>query len=209
VGSHTITLTATDSKGSKGTATVAISVIAPNQPPTASISAPATGSSFAQGASVGFSGSGTDPEDGALTGGSLVWTSSRDGQIGAGATFSTTALSAGSHTITLTATDSKGATGTATVSITITTGAQLPQANFTAVCSSSGLGVHQCLFDGSASTGNGLVKFSWDWGNGRAESHTTPTSKNTFATAGTYNVTLTVTDGVGQTSSVTKAVVVP
>src|SRR5206468_6863597 len=94
---------------------------APNQAPSASITAPASGASFAQGASVTFTGTGTDPEDGTLSGASLVWTSSINGQIGTGASFSTAALSAGTHTITLTAKDSKGATGTTTRTITITT----------------------------------------------------------------------------------------
>ncbi|AHG87655.1 glycoside hydrolase family 18 [Gemmatirosa kalamazoonensis] len=90
-----------------------------NQAPTASISAPTSGATYTQGASVTFTGAGTDPEDGALSGASLVWTSSINGQIGTGTSFSTTTLSAGTHTITLTATDSKGAKGTVTRSITI------------------------------------------------------------------------------------------
>ena len=52
---------------------------------------------------MGFAGTGSDPEDGTLTGASLVWTSSINGQIGTGTSFSTTTLSAGTHTITLTA----------------------------------------------------------------------------------------------------------
>jgi chitinase len=97
-----------------------------NQAPTATITAPAAGASSAQGASVTFTGSGSDQEDGALSGASLVWTSSVDGQIGTGASFSTTALSVGTHTITLTAKDSKGATGTATRTITVTAATTTP-----------------------------------------------------------------------------------
>ena len=37
----------------------------------------------------------------------------------------------------------------------------------------------------------------------------TPTVKNTWAAAGTYNVTLKVTDGGGLTASITKPVTVP
>jgi hypothetical protein len=48
-----------------------------------------------------------DPVDGALTGAALVWKSSLAGQIGTGEMFSAT-LAAGTHLITLTATDTRG-----------------------------------------------------------------------------------------------------
>ncbi|MBK5187470.1 MAG: hypothetical protein JJD97_04445 [Gemmatimonadaceae bacterium] len=121
VGTHTITLTATDSQGAKGTATVSITITGSttNQPPTAHITAPANNDVFTTGSSISFAGTGSDPEDGALTGASLVWTDNVAGQIGTGTSFSLSALAEGPHTITLTATDSKGATGTATVSIIV------------------------------------------------------------------------------------------
>jgi hypothetical protein len=104
-------------------------VRAANNAPTANISAPATGASTASGVSVSFAGTGSDTEDGTLTGASLVWTSSRDGTIGTGTAFSTSALSVGTHTITLTATDSLGATGTASITH-IVTGSAVPCALF-------------------------------------------------------------------------------
>ena len=121
VGTHTITLTVTDSKGAHGTATRTITITSPaqNQSPVAHITAPATNGVFAPGAAIAFAGTGTDAEDGALTGASLVWTDNVSGQIGTGASFSSSTLAEGPHTITLTVTDSKGATGTATVSMTI------------------------------------------------------------------------------------------
>jgi hypothetical protein len=63
-----------------------------------------------------------DSEDGALSGASLVWNSDAYGRIGTGETFTMIPFAAGTHKITLTAIDSKGATGTATVVITVATG---------------------------------------------------------------------------------------
>ncbi len=91
----------------------------PNQPPTVTITSPADGSTFNAGDPIAFQGSATDPEDGALTGSSLVWTSSIDGQIGTGESFTRSDLSVGTHTITLTATDSQGATAAVNVTIVV------------------------------------------------------------------------------------------
>ena len=125
-GSHTITLTATDSLAATGTDSVSITVNTPPPPPntapTATITSPTNGSAFLTTDGITFSGSGNDAEDGVLTGTSLVWTSNLNGQIGTGGSV-TASLSAGSHTITLTATDSLTATGTDSVSITVTANA--------------------------------------------------------------------------------------
>jgi hypothetical protein len=56
-----------------------------------------------------------DPEDGLLPEASLVWTSDRDGMIGKGNRVELKSLSPGTHTLTLTATDSQGQKATAQV----------------------------------------------------------------------------------------------
>jgi hypothetical protein len=118
-GPHTISLIATDSDGAQGRDQIMITVGGGNATPTATILAPSDGDVFTVGASIMFDGTGDDPEDGPLTGASLEWTSSIDGPIGTGESFSTTALSVGMHTITLTATDSDGAMGTDEIDITV------------------------------------------------------------------------------------------
>ncbi len=87
----------------------------PNQAPDATISSPPDGGTSTVGEAVTFSGEANDLEDGPITGDALVWTSDLDGPIGTGAEFSRSDLSGGFHEITLTATDSEGASGTATV----------------------------------------------------------------------------------------------
>jgi PKD repeat protein len=63
-------------------------------------------------------------------------------------------------------------------------------------------------FDGSNSTDdNGIVSYTWNFGDGTAvASDVSPV--HTYATAGTYTVTLTVPDTIGQTDSDTMEVVV-
>ena len=206
-GTHTITLTAKDSKGATGSAARSITITAAvNQAPTATISSPVS-ATFAQGSSLSFVGTATDPEDGTLSGASLVWRSSINGQIGTGTSFTSTSLSVGTHTITLTATDSKGATATATITVTISGGNQAPVANFTWSCNTGY--ARQCLMTSTSTDDVGIVSYNWNWGDGRSETRVGSTAKNTWSVSGTYSVRLTVTDGGGLTSSITKSVIVP
>ena len=121
VGSHTISLTATDSEGLSHTATVTITIApttAANTPPVAAIALPRDGASYTEGEMISFSGTGQDSEDGSLTSQSLSWSS--DGNvIGYGQSFQSSTLSAGTHAITLTATDSGGLSHQTTVNITV------------------------------------------------------------------------------------------
>ncbi|HEV7991674.1 MAG TPA: PKD domain-containing protein [Gemmatimonadaceae bacterium] len=214
-GSYSVTLTVTDAQGLTNSVTKSVQVPTPppNQPPTVTISAPADGATYAQGQSVTFTASATDPEDGTLSGASLVWYSNIDGQIGTGSSFSTTALSQANHLITVTATDAQGAQSGAVVHVSITAplppGNQPPLASISYRCTAQAR-PHQCSFDGSFSSDDaGIVAYTWDWGNGRSETHAGPTARNTWASAGTYAVTLTVKDGGGLTNSQTVNVQVP
>jgi hypothetical protein len=117
-GNHTVTAQVVDSGGLSTTRQVSVSVTTTNTAPTVIITAPASGTSVAQGTALTFSGSASDTQNGTLTS-SLVWTSNLDGQIGTGGSFSRT-LTAGTHTITAQVVDSGGLTGTRQVSVTVT-----------------------------------------------------------------------------------------
>ncbi|RMG17467.1 MAG: hypothetical protein D6729_08850 [Deltaproteobacteria bacterium] len=117
-GAHTITLTATDSAGATASASIQIQVMS-DLPPEVSIVSPADGAQYSRGETIAFECTAVDPEDGPIPNGDIVWTSDLDGQIGIGATVRTGLASAGTHTITCTATDSSGNTGSASVSIEV------------------------------------------------------------------------------------------
>lgn len=99
--------------------TASASVQIPNRPPSASIVEPTGSEPVTTTASVRFRGSATDPEDGDLAGDALTWTSSVDGQIGVDTAFTTAGLTAGQHTIRMTATDAQGATSADSIELLV------------------------------------------------------------------------------------------
>jgi hypothetical protein len=86
--------------------------------PIVTITSPSNGAMCWLGQEITFAGSATDLQDGQLSGDSLIWTSSIDGEIGRGTEF-TRSLSEGTHTITLTATNSLDEKETDAITITV------------------------------------------------------------------------------------------
>ena len=98
-----------------------------DEPPSVSITAPAAQAVFEVGAAVAFSALVTDDKDAAADL-SAVWSSSNGGELSTGAvnpagiaSFQSSELAAGPHTITLMVTDTSGNVGTDTVEIKINT----------------------------------------------------------------------------------------
>ncbi len=119
-GTHQITLTAIDSNASADSTTISITVNPTiNTLPVATITSPSTDTTYNHNNFIEFTGTGYDTEDDWLSGTSLVWYSNKDGQLGTGNTITTRTLSGGTHTISLTVTDSFNTSNTATIALTI------------------------------------------------------------------------------------------
>jgi hypothetical protein len=119
-GSHTITASVSDygDPPLSGSAQITVNITSENNPPEVSITAPPDGSVYDLGDTVGFTGTAEDIEDGDLTA-YLSWSSSIDGSLGSGGSVSTSALSAGLHTITASVSDSGELPGSAEIQITV------------------------------------------------------------------------------------------
>src|SRR5205823_6453819 len=102
-GVHTITAWATDLSNLAGMAQITLEIR--HQPaPTVAITAPADNSEVLFAQTATFAATASDTIDGDL-GATIRWTSDRDGALGTGASLTTSALSRGVHTITVSATD--------------------------------------------------------------------------------------------------------
>ena len=91
----------------------------PNQAPVALITDPSGASIHQPGDLIVFHGIGTDMEDGTLPAAAMVWSDNLQGGLGIGQTVPINTLTPGTHTITLTVTDSYGVSTTATVTIQV------------------------------------------------------------------------------------------
>jgi len=87
--------------------------------PFVTIKSPQHGETFEVGKAIQFSGSARTFWGGTITGDSLSWTSNIDGALGKGEDVITSSLSAGTHIITLSATNASGEIGTEALSILV------------------------------------------------------------------------------------------
>ena len=126
-----------------------------------------------------------------------------DGNSSASANPSHSYAAAGSYTVSLTVTDAEGLRDTSSQTVTVSNGGQneAPVASFTA--STSGL---TASFTNSSTDDNGIVAYNWSFGDGRSSSAQNPS--HTYPSAGTYSVTLTVTDAEGLSDSTSQSITV-
>ncbi len=203
-GTFHVTLTVSDGRG--GTATAPVdAVIAPappvNHAPIASAGGPYTGT-VNQALTLSAAGS-TDQDGDPLT---YTWSfgDSSSPSTTTSQTVTHTYSTASVYTATLTVTDGRGGSASASATATITAP---PPVNQPPIANAggpySGTAGQTVAFDGSGSTDpdGDLLTYVWDFGDLTSGTGITPT--HVYSAAGTFHVTLTVSDGRGGTASAT------
>jgi len=205
---YTVTLTVMDDTDLIGTDTADVTIAA-NELPIADPNGPYNGLTDAL---VTFDGTASYDPDELLYGGTIVsynWDFG-DGNVGIGPTPShayTTASAVGvPYIVTLTVTDNAGGVSTAATSTATITVNLPPVAD--AGPDQSGSEVTPVAFDGTGSSDpEGMpLSYAWDFGDGQFG--TGPTPSHSYAVAGLYTVTLTVTDDGGLTATDTADVTI-
>jgi nitrous oxidase accessory protein NosD len=175
------------------TALVVIDTVAPAQP--AAIAVEPGDAELAPGESVQFAATVTD-EAGAVIDAAVTWTAS--GGVVDGSGQYTAGPAGGDFEVVSRAADD--VVDTARVSIRLLDNAP-PEAAFTASCTDL-----ECTFDASASSDSdgSIESYAWTFGDGAESSG--PAPRYSYASAGTYDVGLTVTDDRGASDAATRTV---
>ena len=165
----------------------------PNTPPTASFSESCSG------ATCSFDAAASSDPDGSIA--SYAWDFGDSTSPGTGVTANHVYAVSGTYTVSLTVTDNRGATTTTTRQVQVQVPNLTPTANFTSSC--AGL---TCTFDGTSSSDpdGALQSFEWTFGDGATA--TGPTAEHSYDEAGSYTVSLTVTDDDDVTNTKTAGV---
>jgi PKD repeat protein len=142
------------------------------------------------GETVNFDASASSDPDGTIT--SYAWHFGDDNS-GTGVSTSHAYEAAGTYTVTLTVTDDNGLTDTATEDVTVIPPDGHPVASFD-FSPTEPEKDETVSFNASGSTDSDgtIVNYAWDFGDG--SSGTGKTTTHAYGAAGTYTVTLTVTD---------------
>jgi len=109
---------------------------------------------------------------------------------------------AGSYTVSLTVTDNAAASASTSKTVTVAAANLPPTAGYTDSCTNL-----ICDFtDASTDSDGSIASWLWNFGDGTASTATNPS--HSFATGGTYTVSLTVTDNGGASASTSKTLTV-
>jgi PKD repeat protein len=202
-GTYTAKVTVTDPQGATGTATVQIVVNDPpgNQAPTVEAAGDPTAGKPPL--TVQFSANGADPDGDALT---YSWDFGDGGRLllqNPSHTYAT----AGNYTATVTVTDSRGASATDTVLITV--GNRAPTVDLQAA-PASGTAPLNVTFTAVASDADGdALEYQFDFGSGKPTRWSSSrTASYRYGKAGIYTATVTVRDADGATATDTVQVTV-
>ncbi|OLT41874.1 hypothetical protein BJF86_02375 [Serinicoccus sp. CNJ-927] len=195
-GTYDVALTVVDDRGGEATTTQTVTVEEPpNKEPMADFTV------TADELDISVDASASEDPDGEIV--SYSWDFG-DGATGQGETATHSYLEDGTYDVTLTVVDDRGgeATSTQTVTAEVIPNEE-PLPGFTA-----SIDLLEVSVDGSASEDpdGEIASYAWEFGDGAtAEGET---ASHEYAAAGTYDVTLTVTDDEGASASVTEEVTV-
>ena len=125
-----------------------------------------------------------------------------DGVTGTGRIANHAFASPGTYTVALTVSDAAGASASTAQAVTVTNVAA-PTVTL-AVAPSPPAAGQVATFTATATpaSGHGIGSYAWDFGDGTTQTTTGPTVTKTYSIVGTYVATVTVTDDLGQTASV-------
>ena len=201
-GTYTVNLVVLDAQGAASSVVshnITVAALPPvNQPPVA-VFVPAVNN-----LSVGVNASQSTDPDGTVTG--YAWNFGEPASASntaSGVSAAHTYAAAGSYTVILTVTDNQGASAVSQQQVTVNVPPNVsPLASFVAVPNAL-----LVAFNGAASADSdgSIASYAWNFGeptSGAANTTTSATSSTTthaYAAAGSYSVTLTVTDNQGAT----------
>jgi len=194
-GTFTVALTVTDDGGATDTASTTATITPAPIPPSANAGGPY---SSVVGSVISFDGTASSDSDGTIV--SYAWDFG-DGGVASGPLPTHSYSVDGNFTVTLTATDNDGLTGIDSTTATINPagGNTPPVAQANGPYSGTEGSAVQFSSSGSLDPDGSIVSYAWDFGDGNTSSTENPA--HTYAAAGTYNVSLSVTDNAGDSTS--------
>jgi len=196
-GTKIVTLTVTDNDGATHTMTQAVQIGSSNQAPVASFVATPTNPMAS--AWVQFDATASSDPDGSIV--SYAWNFG-DGSTESGSLVWHAFGAAGTYVVTLTVTDDDGATDSTSFAIQVGVSNQSPNAAFV-FAPTNPLVNAWVQFDATTSVDpdGSIVSYSWSFGDGSTDTGSVVWHR--FSAAGTYAVTLTITDDDSATDTVT------
>ena len=194
-GTFTVVLTVTDDGGATDTASTTATITPAPIPPSANAGGPYSG---VVGSVISFDGTASSDADGAVV--AYSWDFG-DGGMASGSSPTHSYSVDGSFTVTLTVTDNDGLTGTDSASAVINPagGNTPPVARANGPYSGTEGSALQFSSSGSLDPDGSIVTYAWDFGDGNTSAIANPS--HIYAAAGTYNVSLKVTDDAGDSTS--------
>lgn len=203
-GSYTLRVTAIDTFGDTANGTGSVTILAK---PQLVVAITSTTPNPTTGAPISFTITATPTTGNAITSVSIDFGDGTQGTLQGNTTsVQHVYITGGTYPVTAIATDSSGASGSASTVIVV---GSAGVASFTVTPASPTRGT-AATFDGSASTSSSTItSFRWDFGDGTTGTGVTVVHNYSAAlSAGTYTVTLTITDSANRSATTSKQITV-